>query len=340
MADDPSEPDRRGDGGPPPEELFAQFGDIFRDLFGAAGAGGTAHRGGDLELPLSVTLAEAVRGVERTISVPRWTACSFCKGEGGQPGATATPCDACAGRGQRVRTEGAFRMATPCDVCGGAGRRWSRPCPVCEGRCGSRATSSVRVTVPAGVQAGQKLRLRGQASPRADGTPGDLFLDVRIEPHATLTREGDDLVARVRVSPELAARGGELRVPWLDGEARVLVPPGTAHRDRLVRRGWGGVPLGQPYTPPPADDPSPYRAQEIAGRGDLVVVALVGESLDDALERELAATPDRPRPPGAGAREATSGASVDGYDAAAVRLGAVVVALVALAIGLVLVLGR
>jgi DnaJ-class molecular chaperone len=242
-------PQRQGDD-LPPEELFAQFGDLFADLFAGSNKPG-GWPGGDVLERLPLSLEESVRGCTRDVSVPTWL---------------------------------------PCRVCAGSGVTGTRPCVSCEGRRGQSARKTVRVTVPPGIEAGQKLRLAGQGNPRSDGAPGHLYLRIEIAPHASLSREGLDVIARVRIDPALAQTGGTLCVPWVDGDAEVAIPAGTAHRDRIVRRGWGAVPMGQPWTPPPATD-APYRSPEAPTRGDLVVIALLEESLDDALERELAAVP-------------------------------------------------
>lgn len=173
---------------PPPssDEVFSQFQDIFRDFFGGVGPPGApgSARGpmGDVALTLPLTRAEAARGVERAVEVPRWTPCTFCEGTGGQPGAAFTTCATCSGTGQTMREQGAFRIATPCPSCRGARGRWSRDCPACEGRCGERSTVSVKVKVPPGLESGQQLRLAGQGNPRADGSPGHLYLRIEVQP--------------------------------------------------------------------------------------------------------------------------------------------------------------
>jgi DnaJ-class molecular chaperone len=128
------------------------------------------------------------------------------------------------------------------------------------------------VKVPPGVTEGHVLRLAGQGNDRGEG-PGDLLLEIAIDPHPVLRRRGDDLCARVTVDPDLALEGGELRVPWLEGEAIVRVPAGVKHEARVIVTGWGMVRSGEPYTAPPTPD-SPYRQKASAARGDLEVTLL------------------------------------------------------------------
>jgi hypothetical protein len=202
-----------------------------------------------------------------------------------------------------MRTQGAFRTTTPCEVCAGARGRWSRPCGVCDGRGFERGTSQVKVTVPPGVRPGQRLRLKGLGRaplPDArgpDGSPalaGDLYVVLEIELPRGLTVEGDDLVVTVRLDPAKARRGGALNVPWIEGSTRVEVPPETAHEARIVKRGWGLMPLSVPFSPPP-EEGAPYRTNEVGARGNLVVVVLTTADPEKVLEAELAATPPTTR---------------------------------------------
>lgn len=162
--------------------------------------------------------------------------------------------------------------------------------------------TTLRVTIPPGVRPGQKLRLPGQGltapADAEDATgaplpPGDLYLEIELALPKGLTIEGDDLVAHVRLDPAQALRGGVVTLPWIDGTARVAIPAGTEHDARVIQRGWGLLPLGTPFSPPPRLD-SPYRSREASPRGDLVVVVSLARDADALLEAELAATPARP----------------------------------------------
>jgi molecular chaperone DnaJ len=140
--------------------VFDDFQSIFGDL--VAGAGGKRQgRAADLLFEMKLSLHDAAHGVTQAIEVPRETPCPMCRGTGGLPGATFQTCARCEGRGQTLRTVGAFSTATPCEVCAGARGHWSRPCGVCDGGGFKRGTSQVKVTVPPGVRPGQRLRLQG-----------------------------------------------------------------------------------------------------------------------------------------------------------------------------------
>jgi DnaJ-class molecular chaperone len=250
-----------------PEELFANLGDIFGDLFG------DRPPAAQVRLPLRVSLAEAAHGAERELEHGRKIHCTTCEGRGGPPGAVKETCEACAGRGQTTVTQGMFQIATTCKDCEGTGGEWSEEaCPDCHGRGARDMPGSWTVKIPPGVAAGHMLRLAGQGNDLGEG-PGDLLLEIAIEPHPVLRRRGDDLVARVLLEPDLALEGGELRVPWLEGDAVVRVPPGVAHETRVVLEGWGMVRFGEAYVPPPVPD-SPYRSAASKTRGDLEVTLL------------------------------------------------------------------
>ncbi|MBX7191275.1 MAG: hypothetical protein K1X94_04430 [Sandaracinaceae bacterium] len=280
------------------EKIFGDLGQIFGDLF-AGGAKATSGRGADLRMSSSLTLVEAMHGVRRTLEVERRRPCTRCDGKGGGPGATLSPCARCQGSGRISVQNGMFQTVTPCPECRGLKGRWSEPCSACEGTGDRRDEVSIELTVPPGVRPGQRLRLAGQGNPPRssepgpDGKPptaGDLYVVIELALPAGLTIEGDHLVARVRLDPEKARRGGILTVPWIDGSARVAVPPNTAHGARITKRGWGLLPVGTPFRPP-SDDGTPYRAPEPGERGDLLVEIHLGGDLDALLEAELAATP-------------------------------------------------
>lgn len=255
----PTDPNR-------PAEVFANFGDLFGDLFGNRPPTAEVRR------PLRVSLADAAHGAELQVAHDRKESCVSCEGRGGPPGAIKETCATCEGRGQRTVTKGMFQISTTCEDCRGTGGEWSEACPDCGGRGMKDTPGSWTVKVPPGVAAGHVLRLAGQGNDLGEG-PGDLLLEILIDPHPVLRRRGADLVARVLLEPDLALEGGELRVPWLEGDAIVRVPPGVAHETRAILEGWGMVRFGEEYVPPPTPD-SPYRSAASKTRGDLEVTLL------------------------------------------------------------------
>ncbi len=283
------------------QKIFEDFQGIFGEMFGKASTG----RGSDLSVPLKLTLHEAVHGCAREVNVQRTRSCPLCRGTGGLPGASFATCATCEGRGITTASPGAFKIQTECTACRGRRGRWNRPCDVCDGRGDTPDTPArVKVTVPPSVRPGQKLRLEGQGNPSredAKGTSGkvpeagDLYLAIDVDVPRGLTIEGDDLVAQVRLDAAKSKRGGTITVPWIDGSTRVVIPPSSAHGARIVKRGWGLLPLGTAFSPP-IDDGSPYRSGDVGVRGDLVVVVSHGADLDTLLEAELAETPAIPPP--------------------------------------------
>lgn len=216
------------------------FGDIFSDIFGMGGGGRRrAARGADLRYVLELDLEEAVAGVEKQIEVPTLVGCHHCNGTGSADGKTAV-CPTCRGHGRVRMQNGIFSVQQTCPHCGGAGRVIETPCDACdgEGRLHEERTLSVRI--PAGVDNGDRIRLSGQgeAGP-AGAAPGDLYVEVRVRPHAIFQREGDDLYCEVPIRFAQAALGAELCVPTLDGETKITVPPETQTGQMFRLRGKG-----------------------------------------------------------------------------------------------------
>jgi molecular chaperone DnaJ len=227
------------------------FGDILSDILGrqAGGRGGAtssgARRGADVETELRVDFVQAVRGAEVPIKLSSPGRCERCGGTGARPGSAPRACPTCAGRGLVSRSEGAFAFSEPCRDCRGTGRIIDDPCPECGGDGVSTRTRSLTVRIPAGVEDGQKVRLKGQGEPGRGGAPaGDLYVTVHVSPHRLFGRSGrnaDDLTLTVPVTyPELVL-GATITVPTLDGTVSLRIPPGTA-AGRTFRVKGRGVP--------------------------------------------------------------------------------------------------
>ncbi len=216
------------------EDIFSSFGDIFGDLFGFGQRTrrGGPQRGSDLRYDLTIDFEEAVFGTEKTIQVDQLVACEPCTGTGAGPGSKLTTCATCQGRGQIVHGQGLFLISTTCPACQGRGSTQSDPCPECAGSGRTRARREVKVRIPAGFDDGMSLRYagEGEAGPRG-GAPGDLYVAVQVNPHATLRREGNELIAETPINMALAALGGEVVVKGIDGEETVEVPKGTQFGD-------------------------------------------------------------------------------------------------------------
>jgi len=228
-------------------DFAAGFDDILGDLFGdfcgtARGRGGRtrARRGADLQYQLEISFVEACRGVEKTLSIPRLTRCETCSGRGAKPGTAPQTCPQCNGSGQMRFQQGFFSIAKTCGKCNGQGQIVTNPCPQCDGAGARRQTFNVNVKIPAGVDAGSRLKLRGEGEAGENGGPsGDLYVLLDVDEHPIFAREGNDLVCEVPVSIAQAALGTELEVPTLDGSAKVKVPAGTQSGQMFRLRGRG-----------------------------------------------------------------------------------------------------
>ena len=243
-----------GGGGGAAAHGFGDVGDIFSQIFGGAGGGfadmfgGTQQRrpsrGSDLRYELEITLSESFAGKEMEISVPVQEECGTCDGVGAAPGAAVETCGMCSGAG-RVRTQqGFFQMERPCPKCGGQGEYVSDPCKTCDGSGQTRVTRDLDVTIPAGVEDGTRIRLSGEgdAAPASSGAGqrGDLYLFVHVKPHDIFQRESANLFCDAPVPMTIAALGGEIEIPTIDGGRTFMkIPAGSQSGQRMRLKGKG-----------------------------------------------------------------------------------------------------
>lgn len=227
---------------------FQGFEDIFETFFGggarAAGSARRPRRGADILGAMEIDFEDAAFGVEREVEVVRTEPCDRCGGSGAEPGSGPVTCPDCRGRGQvqaaRATPFGQFVTVTTCPRCSGTGRVIDNPCTECRGRQAVRRRRRITVNIPAGVDDGARIRLAGQGHMGEDGgPPGDLYIDVRVRPHPTFTREGHDVISRVTIGVAQAALGTSLEVETLDGHETVRVPAGTQSGDEIRLRGKG-----------------------------------------------------------------------------------------------------
>ncbi|MFC7300162.1 molecular chaperone DnaJ [Cognatiluteimonas weifangensis] len=203
------------------------FGDIFGNIFGGGGPGRGPRRGADIGYVMELDLEDAVAGVEKRIEIPTLAACAPCKGTGSADGRLET-CATCHGRGQIRMQRGIFTMQQPCPHCGGRGQTIANPCPECHGNGRVEEEKVLSVKIPAGVDNGDRIRLAGEGEAGPAGTaPGDLYVEVRVRPHAIFVRDGDDLHCDVPIRIAQAALGDSVRVPTLGGEAEIRIPAET-----------------------------------------------------------------------------------------------------------------
>jgi molecular chaperone DnaJ len=219
------------------------IGDLFGDFFGTGrtrGGRGRARRGQDLRYELEVTFEEAAFGCEKTISVPRMSACETCGGRGAKPGTSPRACPQCRGSGQVRFQQGFFSIAKTCGHCNGQGSVIANPCTACGGSGAQRGVHQLSIKIPSGVDNGSRLKLRGEgeSGPNA-ATPGDLYVVLHVRDHPLFVREGTDVVCEVPLSFAQAALGAEIDVPTLEGAAKVKIPAGTQSGQAFRLKGRG-----------------------------------------------------------------------------------------------------
>jgi molecular chaperone DnaJ len=230
------------------------LGDLFGDLFGRAGAAGFdineafgrrsspmgAESGDDLSAKVQLSLAEAISGTERVLSVQRPGRCQRCNGQG-DTGRTG-PCPQCKGTG-RTRRNAGMAFSGACSMCNGTGRA-AEDCGACQGRGISEEATRLTVKIPPGVQTGSKVRLAGQGAAGArGGPPGDLYIETEVAEHPLVRREGDDLYLDLPVTVTEAMLGAEVKVPTFQGEVTVKVPPGSQSGRKMRLKGRGAPSL-------------------------------------------------------------------------------------------------
>ena len=238
---------RGGSGFSDVNDIFEAFGDIFGDLGGIFGGGSRgggrgrrARQGDSLKVALLITLEEAAGGCSKEVEVRRRKLCSTCNGSGAAPGSVAEACDYCGGHGQVVQSQGFFRVQRTCPQCSGEGSVIRNKCKACRGTCKESATAHLDVRVPAGVDTGMRLCLRGEGEPSVEGgSPGDLYVEIAVKPHSIFQRDGLDLICELPVSYTQAALGADIEVPILQGRHELTIPRGTqpGHVFRLRSKG-------------------------------------------------------------------------------------------------------
>ncbi len=211
-----------GDGG---------LGDIFSQFFGGGGQSARPKRGRDVEATLQLSFEEAVFGVEEKISLDLHDECTHCKGTTVEPGHNMKTCPTCKGAGQQARVMntmfGQIQQAVTCETCKGRGQVPEKVCTVCRGKGTERRKRTVTLKVPAGIDDGATIRLKGHGEAVAGGEKGDLYVNIRVKAHKKFTREGDIILSEEHVNMIDAALGTEIDVETVDGSVRIKIPAGT-----------------------------------------------------------------------------------------------------------------
>jgi molecular chaperone DnaJ len=185
---------------------------------------------------------DAAFGTTTEIDVEKYQGCTECGGTGAAPGSEPVTCSECGGRGQVTRASGFFSISTTCPKCGGAGMIIENPCMLCRGSGKEKIRKSVHLKIPAGVETGSRLRLRGEGGEGEFGGPqGDLYVFIYVEPHNFFEREGTDILCKIPISMTQAALGASIEVPTLNGNEKIKIPKGTQH-GKLFRLKGKGIP--------------------------------------------------------------------------------------------------
>jgi molecular chaperone DnaJ len=218
------------------------FGDVFGEFFGG-GRGRTrarAQRGEDLRYNLEVDFEEAAFGTEKKIKIPRHGRCDTCSGSGAKQGTTPQPCPTCRGSGQMNFQQGFFTVSRTCSQCQGQGQIIANPCTTCRGAGTVRKFHTISVKIPAGVDTGSRLKLRGEGEFGTLGGPsGDLYVVIVLKEHPIFTRDGVEVICEVPISFVNAALGAEIEVPTLEGKVKMKIPAGTQSNAVFRLKGKG-----------------------------------------------------------------------------------------------------
>ncbi|MGL4859321.1 MAG: molecular chaperone DnaJ [Enterobacteriaceae bacterium] len=220
-------------------DFSGMFGDVFGDIFGGARRQQSA-RGADLRYGMELTLEEAVRGVSKEIRIPTLVACETCHGSGAKEGTSPITCPTCQGSGQVQMRQGFFAIQQPCPHCHGRGQLIADPCNKCHGQGRVEKSKTLSVKIPAGVDTGDRIRLAGEGQAGEHGAPaGDLYVQIQVKKHPIFEREENNLYCEVPISFSIAALGGEIEVPTLDGRVHLKIPAETQTGKMFRMRGKG-----------------------------------------------------------------------------------------------------
>ena len=231
---------------------FGDLGDIFGSFFGG-GFGSTAQRrngpqrGESIRASVTLSFTEAAFGCEKEITLERSEQCETCKGSGCAPGTTPEVCPDCRGSGAVTRAQrtpfGVMQSQTVCPKCGGTGRIIHQPCPDCGGKGAVRRRKTIKVSIPAGIDDGQTISLRGQGhAGRNGGGAGDLLITVMVRPHEIFRREGTAVFCEAPITFTQAVLGAELEIPTIDGKVKYTIPEGT-QTGTVFRLKGRGIPV-------------------------------------------------------------------------------------------------
>ncbi len=230
---------------------FGDLGDIFSSFFGGSGFGGRSRqnngptKGADLKASIDISFEDSYLGIEKEIVLNRNETCSVCHGNGAKPGTKVETCSMCHGTGTIKQVQntilGQMQTQRPCNNCHGTGKVIKEPCDECKGKGTVRKQARIKVKIPAGIDDGQTIVLRGEGEPgEKGGSKGDLYIVVRIKKHSLFTRKGDNVLCNVPITFTQATLGAEIEVPMVDGrKEKYRIPEGTQPGSKFTIRNEG-----------------------------------------------------------------------------------------------------
>jgi molecular chaperone DnaJ len=255
------------------DDIFSSFGDIFGDFFGGAGQGRSQRsrgprKGADLRYMQEISLREVIEGAEKEIQFDTDSNCESCSGSGSDKGSSPVTCGTCGGSGQVVHSQGFFSMASTCGSCRGEGVTIKNPCKSCKGKGRVKQHRKIKLTIPAGVDSGTRLRVTGEGEGGYKGGPaGDLYVEISVEDDPRFQRQGDHVIGQLGVNYLQLLLGAELEVQTIVGSTKVQIPAGTQPGDTLKVAGQGipslrGSRRGDLYFNVAVEIPTKITAQE------------------------------------------------------------------------------
>ena len=229
---------------------FGDLGDIFGSFFGGGFGGGrrtnpnAPQRGESIRMSIAISFEEAAFGCEKAVAVERYETCDTCHGNGCAPGTSPEVCPDCHGTGtvqvRRQTPMGVFATSSPCPKCGGKGRIIHQPCKDCRGSGMVRKKKTIQASIPAGIDNGQTISIRGQGNAGKNGGPaGDLLITITVRPHELFRREGTSVLCEAPITFTQAVLGAELEIPTIDGKVKYTLPEGTQSGTTFRLKGKG-----------------------------------------------------------------------------------------------------
>jgi molecular chaperone DnaJ len=227
------------------QQFEFDINDIFQN-FGFGARQSHTMRGSDITISINITFSESIFGVRRTVLVTKNVTCTHCSGSGAEKGSSMSKCDTCSGRGRiqenRQSILGTFSTVRECHVCNGKGQIPKTKCSTCRGQGITRDQEEISFSIPSGIQDGEVVRINGKGEAIQGGEPGDLYIKVAVEPHTTVTRDGNQLLTRLPIKLTDALLGNEYSVTTLDGDVTIKIPAGITHGE-ILRINGKGVPI-------------------------------------------------------------------------------------------------